>query len=183
MVAAIIIPRHTGASASDAKAVQRVLDNLNQARVLDTAVVVNGDGSLLKGQLAEHQTRLLSAAGADEMTVLRLAIETLRKDHLDGLLISSTDPSVTTQAVFVDVLHEFWRSQRRIIVSRHDGKRTTPIVLSSELFGAIGDGTGSLFSFIERHAQHLQVVEISSEGALRRMNAAMTALPGGESDL
>ena len=66
---------------------------------------------------------------------------------------------VRSQALFVDVLHAFWKSRKSLVVARVQGVPQFPVILRREFLSNLSPDAGDLLSLCQHHKDELQLVD------------------------
>ncbi len=163
MVSAIIISQNTH-SVNEAN-LRRIVEALHSARVLDVVVVGSSFPSELATVLNSMAVKYEYSHSDDECSMIAAGIASLMQDELHGVLIFSVHQLRISQAILVDLLHQFWISHKQIVVCSINGKREFTIVADA-LFNEVQQtsANNSLESFIALHADELLEVSFDENG-------------------
>ena len=175
MVSAIILSINT--SSPDEAKLHNIVEVLHSARVLDIAIVC-GENE----QHAEHFKRfdgkVISVKDSlGEISSIIVGLDALEQGELHGILIVPSNEHRLSQAIVVDLLHQFWISHKHIVIAAYDSGRGFPVILSDALFSELRQqpSNTSLASFINDHSNDIKVVEFDKEGNMVKPKPAVVS--------
>lgn len=153
---------------------QHIVDTLQLARVLDVVVVLGSGAEQIQQTLDWFQGKVVLNEHWEQgqlSSILRGLDEIEQKD-LHGVLVCPIDHPLITQALIVDLLQAFWKSNKKIIIPVYDGQRGHPIIFSSELFDELRNARHEIGArdIVHAHAGDICEVETNEQGIIQNID-------------
>ena len=147
----------------------RIIDALHSAQVFDIAVVHDGGDRDLAHGLESLPVKPVTTTKQHEIARLAVGITACEQKELHGVVVLRSDQHLTSHALLVDLLHQFWVAHTGIVRSRMQGNHDVCIIADT-LFGEIqGSSDGeSLEAFVARHAGQTRDVPFDELGTMIR---------------
>ena len=154
---------------------QYIVEVLHSARILDIVIVLGAeaekiqpslswfDGKIVvnndwqKGQLASIITGINS-----------LDMTTTDPEEIHGAMICPVDHPLISQSILVNLLQEFWRRHKKIVVPTYKGTRGHPVIFAKELFDELRNAPIDVGarSVVRKHPEQVHEVALEEEGIL-----------------
>jgi len=121
---------------------QHIVEQLHLARIVDLVLVLGAHAEEIQPTLSWFNGKVVINEQWQEgqLTSIITGLDALNlvnaePEEIHGAMICPVDHPLLSQAILVDLLQGFWRSQKRIILPTYKGKRGHPVIFHRDYFG------------------------------------------------
>ncbi len=118
---------------------QRIVRVLHSAQVLENFLVLGSHAEQIQSTLLWFDGKIMVNEQWEEgqISSIKAGIAALADENIHGILLCPVDHPLLTQALLVDLLQGFWKSNKNIIIPTFNGQRGHPVIFSKAMFGAL----------------------------------------------
>jgi len=118
---------------------QHIVGVLNSARVLDIVIVLGSEADEMKKHLGWFGGKVVlnERWQQGQLSSIVAGLDGLDSEDVLGAMICPVDHPLIVQSLVVDLLQEFWKSNKKIVIPTFRGQRGHPVIFERSLFDEI----------------------------------------------
>jgi len=154
---------------------QYIVDVLHSARILDIVIVLGAEAEKIQPTLSWFDGKIVvnNDWQKGQLTSIITGINSLDMtmtdpEEINGAMICPVDHPLISQSILVNLLQEFWRAHKKIVVPTYKGRRGHPVIFGKELFDELRNAPLDVGarSVVHKHPEQVHEVALEEEGIL-----------------
>ena len=152
---------------------QYIVDVLHSARVIDIVIVLGSEAEKIQPSLSWFEGKVVvnNDWQKGQLTSIITGINSLDMtmtdpEEIHGAIICPVDHPLISQSILVNLLQEFWRSHKKIVLPTYKGRRGHPVIFGKDLFDEIRSAPIDIGArnVVRKHPEEVHEVALEEEG-------------------
>lgn len=153
---------------------RHIADVLHSAHILDVVLVLGYDQENIRQQVSWFTGKIAVNRNwqQGQLSSILTGMNMLEQKDVHGVMICPVDHPLISQALIVDLLQSFWKTGKKIILPKHNGRRGHPVIFSKELFEELrtaSPDTGAR-AVVHAHADDVYEMETDEQGVINNID-------------
>jgi molybdenum cofactor cytidylyltransferase len=123
----------------EAKFLRQILTIFRSARITENNIVIREGERDFINHFSDGGVKIIFSLQPESGVIssVRTGIVNVSGTDIHGVIVCPVNYPLITQKLIVELLQDFWRSQKNIIIPVCDGKRGYPVIFGVKMFDAL----------------------------------------------